>query len=89
MHRVRVGGVGAAAGLEDELVHPESPRRIRSKPWTTSSTPWSVSSSCSGCSSAISGRAASSVASRGLYFIVHVPNRLMPIIPSVFCERCR
>ena len=24
-----------------------------------------------------------------LYFIVQVPNRLMPIIPSTCCDRCR
>ncbi len=84
-----VGGIGAAAGLEDELVHARELAQARSKSWIACSMPCSVSSGCSGWTSATNGRWAIASLTRALYFMVQVPNRLMPIMPSVSWHRCR
>jgi hypothetical protein len=86
---VRVGGVRSPSRLEHERVHARHPAQDEIEPARERKRSLQRLVSWSGWSSAISGRAASSVASRGLYFIVHVPKRLTPIIPSVSCERWR
>ena len=48
-----------------------------------------VSGCCSGCTSRICGSRETASDTAGLYFMVQVPNRLTPIMPSVCCDSRR
>ncbi len=84
---VRVGRVGAAAGLEHELVHARELAQDQVEPVDDLERALQrvrvlvrvqLRRSRAG--------ATSSSPRRGLYFIVQVPKRLTPIIPSVICD---
>ena len=88
--RVEVGRVGAAAGLEDEPVHARELAQRLLEPMDDLEHALErllVLVRVHLGDEVLRGARAS--LTRGLYFIVQVPNRLMPIIPSVSCERWR
>ena len=80
---------GAAAGLEDELVHAGQLAQDQVEAVHELEHALQRLVVLVGMQLGDLGPRRELVASRGLYFIVQVPKRLMPIIPSVSCERCR
>ena len=88
-HGVGVRGVGAAARLEDELIHAGEAAEDQVEAVHELEHALQRLVGLVGMQLRDLGPRDELPASRGLYFIVHVPKRLTPIIPSVSCERWR
>ena len=87
--RMGVGGIGAAAGLEDELVHARQLAQDQVEVVDDLEHALQRVVGLQRDAPRPARRRAASSETRGLYFIVQVPKRLMPIMPSVCWLSCR